>query len=69
MRSFVCIFFCSTITVLDANGQGTGLEYLGIDGNWYYQSELVEFFKGGTPNPEFNENAARITHIPIDGGN
>lgn len=51
MRSFVCIFFCSTITVLDANGQGTGLEYLGIDGNWYYQSELVEFFKGGTPNP------------------
>ena len=56
-------------TILDANGQGTGLEYLGTDGNWYRQSVLTEFFKGGTPNPDFNENAARITHIAINGGN
>ncbi|MCI8408973.1 MAG: hypothetical protein HFJ09_06835, partial [Lachnospiraceae bacterium] len=56
-------------TILDANGQGTGLEYLGTDGNWYHQSVLVEFFKGGTPNPDFNQKAARITHIAINGGN
>ena len=56
-------------TILDANGQGTGLEYLGTDGNWYHQSVLVEFFKGGTPNPDFNEFAAQITHIAINGGN
>ena len=56
-------------TILDANGQGTGLEYLGTDGNWYHQSVLTEFFKGGTLNPNFNENAARITHIAINGGN
>ena len=55
--------------ILDANGQGTGLEYLGTDGNWYRQSVLTEFFKGGTLNPDFNENAARITHIAIKGGN
>lgn len=55
-------------TILDANGQGTGREYLGTDGNWYHQSVLVEFFKDGTPNPDFNEKAARITHIAIDGG-
>ena len=56
-------------TILDANGQGTGIEYLGTDGNWYHQSVLTEFFKGGTLNPDFNENAARITHIAINGGN
>lgn len=54
--------------ILDSNGQGNGLEYLGTDGNWYHQSVLTEFFKGGTPNPNFNENAARITHIAIKGG-
>ena len=56
-------------TILDANGQGTGLEYLGTDGNWYHKSVLEEFFKGGTPNPNFNQKAARITHIAINGGN
>ena len=56
-------------TILDEHGQGTGLEYLGTDGNWYHESVLTEFFKGGTPNPKFNEEAARMTHIPISGGN
>ena len=56
-------------TILDEHGQGTGLEYLGTDGNWYHESVLTEFFKGGTPNPNFNEAAARMTHIPISGGN
>jgi hypothetical protein len=27
-------------TILDANGQGNGLEYLGTDGNWYHESIL-----------------------------
>ena len=56
-------------TILDEHGQGTGLEHLGTDGNWYHESVLTEFFKGGTPNPNFNEAAARMTHIPISGGN
>ena len=55
-------------TILDANGQGTGLEYLGMDGNWYHQSVLLEYFKGGAANPDFNEYAAQITHIAITGG-
>lgn len=56
-------------TILDEHGQGTGLEYLGTDGNWYHESVSTEFFKGGTPNPNFIEEAARMTHIPISGGN
>ena len=55
-------------TVLDEHGQGTGLEYLGTDGNWYHESVLTEFFKDGTPNPNFNEAAAKMTHIPVSGG-
>lgn len=46
-----------------------GLEYLGTDGNWYHESVLTEFFRGGALNPNFNEEAARMTHIPISGGN
>ncbi len=55
-------------TMLDANGQGSGLEYLGTDGNWYHESILSEYFRGGIPNQNYNENAARITHISVDGG-
>ncbi|MBD5463888.1 MAG: RHS repeat-associated core domain-containing protein [Lachnospiraceae bacterium] len=55
-------------TILDEHGQGTGLEYLGTDGNWYHESVLIEFFKGGTPNPNFNDVAAKMTHIPVGGG-
>ena len=54
--------------IVDSNGQGTGLEYLGTDGNWYHKSVLTEYFKGGIPNPEFNEYAAQVTHISINGG-
>jgi len=55
-------------TMRDAHNQGTGLEYLGTDGNWYHESLLKEFHKGGTRNPNFNEEWARITHIPVKGG-
>jgi len=55
-------------TKLDANGQGTGLEYLGSDGKWYHQSVLTEYYKDGTRNPNFDENAAKVTHIAITGG-
>ncbi|MBP3568048.1 MAG: hypothetical protein J6K04_02670 [Lachnospiraceae bacterium] len=54
-------------TKLNENGQGTGLEYLGTDGNWYHKSVLTEFFKDGTPNPNYNESAAKMTHIPVNG--
>lgn len=54
-------------TILDSNGQGTGLEYLGTDGNWYHESVLKEFNRGGVPNPNFNDEAARLTHIPLGG--
>jgi len=55
-------------TILDANGQGMGLQYLGTDGNWYAESVLKEFFKDGTKNPLFNEVASKMTHIPVNGG-
>lgn len=54
--------------VLNENGQGGGLEYLGTDGIWYPERVLKEFFKDGSLNPIFNEQASRITHIPLIGG-
>lgn len=53
--------------ILDEHEQGTGLEYLGTDGKWYHESVLTEFFKDGTSNTNFNEAAAKMTHIPIWG--
>ena len=50
-----------------ANNQGSGLEYLGVDGNWYHESLLKEFYKNGNRNPLFNEEAAKLTHIFIGG--
>lgn len=52
-------------TILDANGQGKGLEYLGTDGIWYPESVLKEFYKDGSLNPVFNEGASIMTHIPV----
>lgn len=51
------------------SGQGTGAEYLGTDGNWYHSSVITEFYRDGSLNPNFNEEAARNTHIAINGGN
>ena len=50
---------------VDPTVQGTGIEYLGSDGNWYHQSVLRATNKGGIPNPLFNSEAARLTHIPL----
>ena len=46
--------------------QGSGKEYLGNDGKWYHESELIEFNKNGTPNPSYNKHGAKVTHIPVD---
>jgi RHS repeat-associated protein len=48
---------------LNAQGQGLGMEYLGIDGKWYHESVLKETFKDGTDNPNFSEKGARRTHV------
>ncbi len=50
----------------DPKVQGTGTEYLGSDGNWYHESILKEFNRKGVANPLFNEDAARLTHIPLN---
>ena len=39
--------------------QGSGKEYLGNDGKWYHESELIEFNKNGTPNPSYNKHGAK----------
>ena len=46
--------------------QGSGKEYLGSDGKWYHESELIEFNKNGISNPLYNEHGAKVTHIPVD---
>lgn len=43
---------------------GHGTEYMDIHGNWHHQSTLKEFHGNGQPNPAFNANAARDTHVP-----
>lgn len=62
------IYRVSGQRVILNGGEGTGLEYLSTDGNWYHNSILTEFYRDGNPNPIFNEEAARNTHIAIDGG-
>ncbi|WP_258013973.1 contractile injection system protein, VgrG/Pvc8 family [Paenibacillus polymyxa] len=49
----------------DPKIQGSGTEYLGTDGKWYKESELKEFFKDGTKNPNFNATGAKNTHINL----
>ncbi|MBC1350148.1 hypothetical protein HCX58_10945 [Listeria welshimeri] len=46
--------------------QGSGMEYMDKNGNWWHQSELREFNGDGTLNPLFNHEAAKNTHIPTD---
>ena len=51
---------------LGANNQGSGLEYLDPDGNWHHTSTL----KPGSevnPNPKYNHEAAKSTHISAPG--
>ncbi|MBM7690593.1 hypothetical protein JOD15_003351, partial [Enterococcus ureilyticus] len=48
-----------------AGKQGSGMEYMDVDGNWWPESKLKEFHKGGNPNPNFNHKAAKDTHIPV----
>lgn len=49
---------------VNANGQGTGREYLDVFGNWHPTSVLKPG-RGGNVNPLFNSNAAQYTHIPV----
>ncbi len=46
--------------------QGTGTEYLDINGKWHFENTLKQYYKGGIENPNFNFNAARDTHIPLN---
>ena len=48
--------------------KGTGHEYLGTDGNWYHTSVLRPTNRIGEPNLLYDENAAKITHIPLQKG-
>lgn len=50
----------------DPSVQGSGTEYLGADEIWYHLSTLKEFNGDGSPNLNFNEEAAIITHIPLN---
>lgn len=45
-------------------GEGTGMEYIGTDGEWYHKSVLTPGKKGNV-NPNFNDKAAEMTHIQL----
>jgi hypothetical protein len=45
--------------------KGSGLEYMDEDGNWHHESTLKSGKKGNV-NPNFNEEAAKKTHIELD---
>ena len=46
----------------DANGQGSGWEYMDEDGKWHPERTLKPG-KPNQPNPTYNDAAARGTHI------
>ncbi|QPA57445.1 hypothetical protein [Lysinibacillus sphaericus] len=45
---------------------GNGTEYMYYNGKWHHESTLKETHKDGRPNPLFNEEAARDTHIQLN---
>ncbi|WP_413366211.1 hypothetical protein [Lysinibacillus sp. 3P01SB] len=45
---------------------GNGTEYMDSNGKWHHESTLKETHKDGRPNPLFNEEAARNTHIQLN---
>ena len=45
---------------------GNGTEYMDSNGKWHHESTLKETHKDGRPNPLFNEEAARDTHIQLN---
>ena len=51
-------------TVRSASGRGTGTEFLDIHGNWHHTSKLRQYNRDGSPNPNYNAEAANNTHIP-----
>jgi len=53
----------------DPKIQGTGKEYMDINGKWHHESELTEVFRNESKNPKFNFEAVRDTHIPLDPSN
>jgi hypothetical protein len=53
----------------DPSKQGKGWEYLGSNGTWYHTSVLKPGGNGGKqPNQNYNDAAARDTHIPVPKG-
>jgi len=49
---------------VDANGQGFGWEYGDMNGNWHSTKSLKPG-KGTQKNPDYNEQAAKDTHIEV----
>lgn len=47
-----------------STGEGTGIEYMGTDGNWYHVSVLKPG-KHGNINTIFDDEAAKMTHIQL----
>ena len=45
--------------------QGTGVEYMDVNGNWQHQSTLKPG-KSGNANPNYNDTAAKETHIQLE---
>jgi len=52
---------------VDANNQGSGLQYLDKHGTWHHESTL-KAGPANQPNPTYNPQAAADTHIEIPNG-
>ena len=35
------------------------------NGNWYQESVLRQYYRDGSLNPQYNEEDAKNTHIPV----
>ena len=51
--------------IAQPGSQGSGWEYMDSNGNWYQESVLRQYYRDGSLNPRYNEEAARNTHIPV----
>ena len=53
-----------TIYRVSRQKPGEGTEYMGHNGVWHHESTLKPTYRDGRPNPNYNEQAAKDTHIP-----
>lgn len=56
--------YTGSIYLVSRQKVAEGTEYMDIYGKWHKELTLKPFYKDGRPNPTYNIDAAKYSHIP-----